>query len=201
VNEAWADIAVDGERTLVYGPRFGRLYLLHAGVARDPTFLRMSGLAASARADDLVDPVDRIACDLPALACTAKPVVPALLRATYGLMRASRRVTNLRVAARAVRHAAKAFGCRAVAPGASASEIGRLVWAVETGGRGGDCYARALLTAYLCLSSGRGCTLAVGVLSPTRKMHAWCGVDGVLPYEPFPEHYLYQPVWTLRLAP
>ena len=44
-------------------------------------------------------------------------------------------------------------------------------------------------------------TLIVGVLSPTRKMHAWCEVDGELPYEPMPEHYLYQPLWTLALTP
>jgi hypothetical protein len=50
-------------------------------------------------------------------------------------------------------------------------------------------------------SVGRGCVLAVGALAPTRKMHAWCSVDGVLPCEPLPEHYLYQVLWTSAVAP
>jgi len=64
-----------------------------------------------------------------------------------------------------------------------------------------DCYPRALVTAYLCLLAGRRCTLTIGVLAPTRKMHAWCSVQASLPYEPLPEHYLYRPLWPNTLAP
>jgi sugar/nucleoside kinase (ribokinase family) len=92
-------------------------------------------------------------------------------------------------------------GARWIARGASSAEIGATVHAVEDASGAGDCYARALITAFMCLSARRACVLAVGVLAPTRKMHAWCCVEGDLPYEPSPEHYLYQPVWTLSLAP
>jgi hypothetical protein len=53
----------------------------------------------------------------------------------------------------------------------------------------------------LCLTAGGACSLLVGVLAPTRKTHAWCCINGVLPYEGAPEHYMYQPVWMLRLEP
>lgn len=85
--------------------------------------------------------------------------------------------------------------------GSSVESIGRTVAAAERSFDRGDCYPRALATALLCLASGSPCTLAIGVLSPTRKMHAWCWTNDCLPFEPTPEHYLYQPVWALRLSP
>ena len=201
VSEAWAEIEVDRERKLVYSPRLGRLYLLPSDFAADATFLSVTGLAAIPHFDALVDPAGCITHDQPGLAGTPEPAVSAWLQLCYAFMRVSRHWTTLRVAARMVRRAAVAFGHDVVPPGATASEIGRLVAAAERGSKKGDCYARALLTVFLCLSAGRACVLAVGVLAPTRKMHAWCSVDGELPYEPFPEHFLYQPVWTLELAP
>jgi hypothetical protein len=81
------------------------------------------------------------------------------------------------------------------------SEIGRLVHAVEQAVGLTDCYPRALLTCYLCLTSGLRCELTVGTLAPTRKLHAWCSTGGALPYEPSPEHYLYRPLLVVALAP
>ena len=57
------------------------------------------------------------------------------------------------------------------------------------------------MTAVLALRSGWPADLTLGVLAPTRLMHIWCAVDGILPYEPSPEHYLYTPLVTARLTP
>lgn len=63
-----------------------------------------------------------------------------------------------------------------------------------------DCYPRALMTLYLCLSSRRDCDLTIGLLAPTRKMHAWCSSEGQLPYEALPEHYMYQPLMVMNFS-
>lgn len=201
MTEAWAAIEVDAQRALVFSPRFGRLYLLPAHDLRDAGFRRLAGLGAAARTNGIADPACRVVRDRACVDDIALPAVPPGLRAAYLAMHASRSVLPLRAAARLVRRAAFTFGGHWVAPGASSAEIGRTVQAIESTAGAGDCYARALFTAFLCLSARRACVLAVGVLAPTRKMHAWCSVEGDLPYEPSPEHYLYQPVWTLTLAP
>src|SRR5690606_22638630 len=90
---------------------------------------------------------------------------------------------------------------RAAPAGSTASDIGKIVHAVESKTGWANCYPRALLTAGLATAAGRECTLVIGQLAPTRKMHAWCSIDGEVPYEPSPEHYLYQPLWMLTLRP
>jgi hypothetical protein len=201
VSEAWAEIGIERQRTLLYSPRFGRLYLLPVADARDASFLRLIGLDGAHRTSALADPVARITHDRASLNGRERPAVPVGLRFAHWLMRVSRHVLPLRVTARLCRRWARVWGARGVARGASASEIGCLLSAIETRAGTGDCYARALLTIYLGVAAGRSCVLTVGVLAPTRKMHAWCSIDGELPYEPTPEHYLYQPVWSLALAP
>ena len=123
------------------------------------------------------------------------------LRLGYMAIHASRHVVPLRVLANLVRKAAFIARARGHHAARSPSEIGRLVHGIERAIEFSDCYPRALITAYLCLASGRECVLTAGTLAPTRKMHAWCSMDGLLPYEPLPEHYLYQPVWLMALAP
>lgn len=201
MTEAWAAIEIDPQRALVFSPRFGRLYLLPAHELRDAGFRRVAGLGEAARTNAIVDPVRRVVRDRACVDDVAAPAVPLGLKGAYLAMRASRSVLPLRACARLVRRAAVTLGGRWVDPGASSAEIGRTVRAIEDRSGAGDCYARALITAFLCLSARRACVLTIGVLAPTRKMHAWCCVEGDLPYEPSPEHYLYQPVWTLALAP
>ena len=184
---------------MLYGPRFGRLYLLAAADARDQRFCRVVGLTGAARATSLRDPVQRIAHDLHSLAGEAEIEAPLGLVALYRLLRASRYLLPFRLTLSITRTAALLVGSRCVKAGASLAEIGQLVHAVERKSPFGDCYPRALLTAFLCVSAGRACTVLVGILAPTRKMHAWCCVEGCLPYEPTPEHYLYQPVWTVTV--
>ena len=79
--------------------------------------------------------------------------------------------------------------------------IGRCVRDLEQKLGVADCYPRALVTAYLCLLAGHHCILTMGVLAPSRKMHVWCSAQGLLPYEPLPEHYLYRPLWSMTLSP
>ena len=75
-----------------------------------------------------------------------------------------------------------------------APEIGGLCVAVESAVGISDCYPRALLTAYLCMLAGLPCEVTVGILAPTRNMHAWCASGGAIPYEPQPEHWFYRPL-------
>jgi hypothetical protein len=199
VLESWCVVEVDERRALLYGPRFGRLYLLAASDARDERFCRVVGLSEGARATCLLDPVHRIAHDLQSLSGAAPIRASAALVAVYGLLRASRYVLPFRLALAIARASALLVGRHCLKAGASPTQIAQLVHAVERKLPFGDCYPRALLTAFLCVSARRACTVLVGVLAPTRKMHAWCSVDGSLPYEPVPEHYLYQPIWTATI--
>ncbi len=64
-----------------------------------------------------------------------------------------------------------------------------------------DCYPRALLTAHLCLRARRNCSIAFGILAPTPDLHAWCVSDGVVPYEPEPRDWWYQPLVVVEIAP
>ncbi|HEY5374118.1 MAG TPA: lasso peptide biosynthesis B2 protein, partial [Polyangiaceae bacterium] len=79
-------------------------------------------------------------------------------------------------------------------------EIARLVHCIERSVPNPNCYPRALLTSYLCVQSGLPCDIVIGVLAPARLMHAWCSTRGQLPYEARPEHYMYQPLFVLRLS-
>jgi hypothetical protein len=201
VNEAWTDISVDSGLVMVYGPRLGRLYLLPVESAHDTTFLRVAGIRARGRLHHLEDPVDRIVHDRASLNGRPVPHAAFELRLLHLLVRCLRYVQSFRTTARALQFLARLRRSRAITREASKSEIGRMVSAVEAAAGAGDCYARSLLTAYLCLCAGLRCTLLIGVLAPTRKMHAWCCTDRELPFEPAPEHYMYQPLWSLQLAP
>lgn len=196
--QAWSAIHVGDGRFLLYGPRFGRAYLRPRGETKDPGFLRLIGLEKADFHDALLDPADRIDTTLQNAAPGRSSPAPWRYVFGYRLLHHSRHVIPLRMAARALRRMAVIRRRRA--PGAPIA-IADTLYAVERAAGAGDCYPRALLTAYLALKSGQACTLIVGALTPTRKMHVWCVVDEAIPYEPSPEHYLYQPLWTLRLTP
>ena len=83
----------------------------------------------------------------------------------------------------------------------SPRSIGERLCAIELAARLSDCYPRALASVWLAARARLPCQLTLGVLSPTRKMHVWCTVDAVVPYEPKGEHYLYTPLFTLMLLP
>lgn len=211
-TESWTDVPVDAELTLVYGPRWARVYLLPSADALAPPFLRAIGLGGATRDGELADPVERVHRDRTHFTGAPIASVPDWMVAAYQAFDASRHVVPLRVAALATRAIARvlwrtrgggapAAGPDTANPSLDLDTIARTVHAVEARVRTPDCYPRALLTALLSLSAGRACMLLVGVLAPTRKMHAWCCLDGVLPYERQPEHYIYRPLWMLWVDP
>jgi hypothetical protein len=198
-EETWAEIPVDVSRSFIYGPRLGRLYLVSAADAQSPAFHRALGLRRARNAVPLADPADSVAHTAITFDESPRPL-PACrgLRLFYLALRTTRGVFALRFCARVVRRLAKLSRGD---PRATSTDIAGLVHAVERGVAAPDCYPRALLTLYLALRLRKRCVLTVGVLAPTRKMHAWCSIGSELPYEPVPEHYLYQPVWSLTLRP
>jgi hypothetical protein len=197
ISGCWSRVFVDNERWLVYGPRLGRLYLLTSQQSLDARLQGLLGLRRFHLVDSLADPAERIVHDLPSLKYLRADGVPRSARIAYETLRRSRTLIPLPAMAALVGRIAE----RKPTARSDPSEIGSLLHAVERSVSSADCYPRALLTCYLCLSSRRSCDLALGVLSPTRMMHAWCSTAGQLPYEPSPEHYLYQPLLVMKLSP
>jgi hypothetical protein len=195
-QESWCDISIDAEHTMIYGPRFGRLYLLPPDQARGPAFLRAVGLAGVERVDGLPDPAERVLRNRTHFTGVATAGTPHL-RAAYRVFRASRGALPPRYAGPVIRSLAK----REWGVDGDPESIARTLHAVERQVAQPDCYPRALLTALLSLAAGQASTIVLGVLAPTRLMHVWCCVDGVLPYEPSPEHHNYQPLWKQSLTP
>lgn len=205
IDARWTRILVDDRRSLLYGPGTGRLYLLGRRETDDPRLRKVLGLGRSTFDSGLEDPAATVAHNAASLFGAASPPVPASLRAAYRLIDRTRSVLPfghaVRLAAAAARRRSRRGG-----PGANGvidriDAIARAIHAVERDVGHADCYPRALLTAYLALSARAACRIAIGVLAPTRKMHAWCAVGGVVPYEPAPEHYLYRPLVVISLDP
>lgn len=198
--QAWSAIHVGDGRFLLYGPRFGKAYLRPGAEMNEPGFLHLIGLEKAEFHDALLDPANKIDTTLQNAASSRSSPAPWRYVFAYRLMHHSRHFIPLRMAARMMRRAAVIRRRRLRGLGAPIA-IADMLHAVERAAGAGDCYPRALLTAYLAVKSGQPCALIVGALTPTRKMHVWCVVDEAIPYEPSPEHYLYQPLWTLRLTP
>jgi hypothetical protein len=203
VRTFWTRVPVDGDRCLVYGPRLGRVYLLASRQALDPLLQGLLGLARSSLVQDLVDPAIRLADSAESLEFAARALPPTQLRLLYVMLHRSRHVLPFRTVATLLHRSARkrVMGTNAMGGPDRVSQIGRLVHAIERRESLADCYPRALVTAYLCLSSGLPCDLAIGTLAPTRMVHAWCSTRGELPYEAFPEHYMYRPLFVMRLSP
>ena len=149
------------------------------------------GLGHCILRDSLADPVERIAHDRPSFRDSRVESPAYTLRLAYLLLRASRWVPLCWMA-----RLVHAVGVRAPRQRRTVSEIGRTLFEVERVVGLEDCYPRALMTVYLCARARRPCDLVVGCLAPTRLMHTWCSCLGVLPYEPLPEHYMYQPLYV-----
>lgn len=201
-DDAWTEIDAGDGRSFLYGPRLGRLYLLPPAQASDLRLLSAIGLSAAHRQLEVPDPVERVAHDRAGLAHEPAGVRPAFwLRLAYRAFQVTRGALPFQAMALLARALAPLLRGRIIETGASVCEIGRLVHAAETRVPDPNCYPRALLTALLAAAAGRRCILLIGLLAPTHKMHAWCSVENELPYEPSPEHYLYQPLWALTLRP
>ncbi|HEY8554524.1 MAG TPA: lasso peptide biosynthesis B2 protein [Burkholderiales bacterium] len=203
IDARWTRVLVDDRRSLLYGPGTGRLYLLEPREAEDPRLRRVLGLARSTFAAHLDDPAAAVAHDAASLRGSTPPRAPARLRAAYRLLDRTRSALPFGLAVRLAAAAGRrrARGATRDGNGAVVDAIALAIHALERDVGYADCYPRALLTAFLALAAGSACRIAIGVLAPTRKMHAWCTVDGVVPYEPMPEHYLYRPLLVVSLDP
>lgn len=200
-DDTWTEIDAGDGRSFLYGPRLGRLYLLNPAQASDLNLLRLIGLSKERRQSEVPDPVERVTHDRGSLGHRPAREPTPWLTLLYRAFQLTRGAIPFRAMARLACAIAPLLRGRAIETGAGPSEIGQLVHAAEARVRDPNCYPRALLTALLATAARRRCTLLIGLLTPTHKMHAWCSVENELPYEPSPEHYLYQPLWALTLDP
>lgn len=183
------------------------MYVLPGEQLSDQRLLAILGLGGLGRRPELADPAARIVHDRVSLRDDVPPRPPFSLRLGYRIARRARGVVPLALAVAVIQWLARRHltgrhltGRNSRPDLASVAEIGRMVHGVELAVGIEECYPRALLTCYLCLRGGRACDLTVGALSPTQMMHIWCATDGLLPYEALPEHFMYQPLVTLRAA-
>jgi hypothetical protein len=193
----WTRLEFAGDRFLVYSAAWGRSYVLESSHRDDSALLRLLGLRPEDRRDHLPDPATSVltAREL-AGAPAAEPSRGDL--ALYRLLHHSRSVVPLACIARCLTRRAALSTARIEN---SVVTVGARLDRVERAVGFSDCYPRALLTARLCSQLRLPFQLAIGALIPTRMMHAWCSVDGCVPYEPMPEHWIYQPALILESRP
>ncbi|WP_405495767.1 lasso peptide biosynthesis B2 protein [Nocardia sp. NBC_00511] len=173
---------------IVHGPRFGSTYRMPRGLATGSLLPLLLGLRASEYRDPLVDPASRIAL----VGCAETTAsVGWFIRFLYLLFHRHRTLLSISRAMRLSRWMARVGSKH---PAWGPEDVGNAVMAVEQSLGTSDCYPRALITSFLCMTVPLDCEVAVGILSPTTKMHAWCSVDGVVPYEPRSEHWIYSPL-------
>jgi len=184
----WTCLFVDGARCFVYSPLLGRTYFLPLDLAASRALPPLLGLRASGHRDSLVDPAEQIT-----LVGNAETTVEVgwLLRWLYVIFHRHRTLLSINRAMR-LSHCLTRFAPKH--PGWVPEDVGDVVMAVERSVGISDCYPRALVTAYLCMTARLSCEVTVGILSPTAKMHAWCSTDGAIPYEPRAEHWFYSPL-------
>ena len=147
---------------------------------------RLLGLSRHSYRERLPDPATSVE-----LVEASGADVGQLVRAMYVFCHRHRTIASVN---RAIRVAGWLAPLRRPRHGWRAAEIARRVSAVERSVGFSDCYPRALLTAWLCLTAGLDCEVTIGILAPTSKMHAWCSTGGAIPYEPVPEHWFYSPL-------
>jgi hypothetical protein len=184
----WTRLPLDGARCFIYSPFFGRTYLLPVDLAANRALAPLLGLKAPECRDSLVDPAERIA-----LVGSAESTAGAgwLVRSLYVLFHRHRTLLSIRRAMRLSRWLAWLGPKHS---GWGPADVGGVVMAIESSLGISDCYPRALVTSYLCMTAELSCEVTVGILSPTANMHAWCSTDGVIPFEPRPEHWFYSPL-------
>jgi len=204
----WTCLSVGDRQCLVYSPRFGRTYVLGEELARTAVLPVVFGLSASNRRDLLPDP----AASVELVGAFEKSVGPLLgqtlgaeletvigwfLPLLYRFFHRNRTVASI---GRTIRLATWLVRLRRCRRRWGALEIGSVVMAVERSVGISDCYPRALLTACLCLTAGLSCQVTVGILAPSKLMHAWCSTGGVIPYEPVRRHWWYSPLVVFDIS-
>jgi len=190
-------------RVFLFSPRFNRTYVMDAGTAENTLYTAVLGLPARGASIQLADPAAAVA----RVGRFEKPVQPAadenavdvgrLLPTLYLFIHKFRSVATIaRCAAciRVVRRFAPATTSMTVA------DIGKTAHWIEIQAGVSDCYPRSIITAILCARAGRDCSIAVGILAPTKLLHAWCSSKGVIPYEPVRHHWWFQPLAVFDIS-
>lgn len=204
---AWC-VLTDGEHRLLYSPRFGTTYRLTATEADNGLIRAILGLHASEQVEQILDPVDRvliggafekeIPADTLALWCSReRPEDLRTLRRWYRRVHRHRwcfRPSGARLVARQISRSFKETDL-------TLERIATLIAATEHGLGVSDCYPRSILGGALCLVAGLPCRVTIGILAPTRKLHAWCSSQGALVYEPTPRHWWFQPLADFIYGP
>jgi hypothetical protein len=185
---SWTRLPVGNGQWFVYSPRFGRTYLLTAEFTTSAVLPFVIGLNAANRRDILPDPAESVELIGGGEPRAEVGWFPPLL---YRFFHRHRTVASINRTIRVARWLARLRRSRRHW---GAPEVGRVVMAAERSVGISDCYPRALLTAYLCLTAGLSCDVTVGILAPTTNMHAWCSTEGVIPYEPAANHWWYSPL-------
>ena len=173
----------------MYSPRFGRTYLLAPDLTTGAVLPVLLGLRSDAYRERLLDPAASVRL-VDGTGASDAPTA-GLLQLLYVFFHRHRTVASIR---RALRLASLIARLKPSRRKMDASEVGRLVMSLERAVGVSDCYPRALMTAYLCMTARLPCQVSVGILAPTRKMHAWCSTEGSIPYEPKPVHWWYSPL-------
>jgi hypothetical protein len=190
----WTRLWVDSERCFVYSPRFGRTYLLPLDLSATHALPPLLGLKAQEHRNSLVDPAEEIT-----LVGSAETTVRVgwLIMSLYVLFHRHRTLLSINRAMSLSRWLAR-FGPKRLHWGPA--DVGSVAMAVERSLGISDCYPRALVTSYLCMTAGLSCEVTIGILSPTAKMHAWCSTNGAIPYEPRPQHWFYRPLIVFGIS-
>ena len=195
MNIWWTRLPVGDGRWLVYSPLFGRTYLLNTELAMSELTRIFLGLRSSNLRESLPDPAGSVA-----LIGEREPTVEVglLLPRLYRFFHNQRTFASI---SRAIRLAKWLARLRPSRGSRTTTKIAETVISVEHSVGISDCYPRALLTAYLCLSAKLSCNVMVGVLAPSQNMHAWCSTKGVIPYEPVWLNWWYSPLAVYDITP
>lgn len=207
VRVSWC-VLVDDEWRFVYSPRLGAAYKLDCKQIANDTLLRLLGLSPCDRVGRVEDPAVRIGLtgayekEIPPAQVIgwAQCEPAALLRwlcRCYRLFHRHRHIFT----PRNVHRWARLLAMPVKLPKFTVDRIGKLVAATERQVGFSDCYPRALLTGGLCAMAGIQSNITIGILAPTRKLHAWCTSDGTLVYEPTPRHWWFRPLVDFRFRP
>jgi hypothetical protein len=196
----WTPVSSGDGRFFVYSARFGSTHLVTSDVESSAVFRHTLGLSRTSRRDSLSDPAGSVRLSgafekplqLPPGAASGQPRKPGrLLPRLYLLFHRHRVIFSI---PRAIGLCKLLLWLRGRRDAQSLADIGELVKTIEDQVGISDCYPRALLTAYLCLAAQRPSQIVVGILAPTTRLHAWCCVHGIIPYEPVDRNWWYQPL-------
>ncbi len=204
---SWCVLA-DVEWRFVYSPRLGAAYKLDHEQVENDVLLRLLGLRQILRVDSVEDPAVRVGlggrfekeicpADVMTWIHSERGALLRWLPRWYRLFHRHRHIfTPLRV-----NRLARIIALLIKPQNLTVDRIAKLVAATECQAGFSDCYPRALLTSGLCTMAGLQSNITIGILAPTRKLHAWCTSDGTLIYEPTPRHWWYRPLADFRFGP